>query len=291
MRTTPGARHLRQILTPLALAGAIQAEFPKHTLGNTQVRDLPKSENGQSYRLMVGLPYTYGASPDKKYPVLYLCDGYWDFTLVNGMYGNLLYDKAIPEFIIVGFSYQGDHPDYESLRAYDLTPAPHPVHDPKGLATGHGPDFLKVIQKQILPYVQKEFRVDTTFRVLGGSSLGGLFAVTAMLETPGLFQGFIAPSPAIEVAAPWVWSREGAYAKQHKSMPARIFLSVGGEEPASFRNAVSQLRDTLLARKYQGLSLQWRVVDGERHAGTKAESYNRGLRYVFAPLAPQPSEK
>jgi hypothetical protein len=31
------------------------------------------------------------------------------------------------------------------------------------------------------------------------------------------------------------------------------------------------------------------MVEGERHAGTKAESYNRGLRFAFAPIAPQPT--
>jgi hypothetical protein len=35
--------------------------------------------------------------------------------------------------------------------------------------------------------------------------------------------------------------------------------------------------------------LSWSaLVDGERHSGTKAESYNRGVRFAFAPLAPQP---
>jgi hypothetical protein len=30
----------------------------------------------------------------------------------------------------------------------------------------------------------------------------------------------------------------------------------------------------------------FRLIEGERHAGTKAESYNRGVRFAFAPLAP-----
>ena len=36
-----------------------------------------------------------------------------------------------------------------------------------------------------------------------------------------------------------------------------------------------------------GLAFQTRIIDGERHAGTKAESHARGMRYVFAPLAPE----
>jgi hypothetical protein len=29
------------------------------------------------------------------------------------------------------------------------------------------------------------------------------------------------------------------------------------------------------------------VIDGEGHAGNQTESYNRGLRFVFAPVAPR----
>jgi len=31
------------------------------------------------------------------------------------------------------------------------------------------------------------------------------------------------------------------------------------------------------------------VIDGERHAGTKPESFNRGMRFAFAPRAPEPA--
>jgi hypothetical protein len=31
---------------------------------------------------------------------------------------------------------------------------------------------------------------------------------------------------------------------------------------------------------------QWRLLDGERHAGSKPEGNNRGIRFAFAPLAP-----
>jgi hypothetical protein len=32
------------------------------------------------------------------------------------------------------------------------------------------------------------------------------------------------------------------------------------------------------------------MIEGERHAGMKNESYNRGLRFVLAPLAAKPSK-
>jgi hypothetical protein len=39
--------------------------------------------------------------------------------------------------------------------------------------------------------------------------------------------------------------------------------------------------------RYPKLAYEFRVIDGERHAGNQLESYNRGLRFVFAPIAPE----
>jgi len=35
------------------------------------------------------------------------------------------------------------------------------------------------------------------------------------------------------------------------------------------------------------LAYKFRIIDGERHAGMQIESYVRGLRWVFEPLAPE----
>jgi hypothetical protein len=39
--------------------------------------------------------------------------------------------------------------------------------------------------------------------------------------------------------------------------------------------------------RYPKLAYDFRIIDGERHAGNQIESYNRGLRFMFAQLAPE----
>ena len=211
---------------------------PDHVvLDNSRIRDLPKNAQGRDFRLVVGLPYSYGSQPTKRYPVLYILDGYWDFNLVSGMYGNLLYDKDIPEFILVGLSYPGAKPNFDSLRTYDYSPVLDPMRDPKGLTTGHGPEFLSALRNEIIPFVQKQYRVDTSFRALGGSSLGGIFALYAAYEAPNLFQGIIAASPAIKPLERWFLPYEAVFHKTGKSLPVRMFLSTAGEEWPDFSQA------------------------------------------------------
>jgi hypothetical protein len=36
------------------------------------------------------------------------------------------------------------------------------------------------------------------------------------------------------------------------------------------------------SRGYKGLKIETRVIEGERHSGTKPELFNRGLRFLFS---------
>lgn len=40
-------------------------------------------------------------------------------------------------------------------------------------------------------------------------------------------------------------------------------------------------------RPSAGLTYAFRLIDHAGHAGEKAESYMRGMQYVFAPIAPK----
>lgn len=261
--------------------------YPPHVLGNTQVRDLPRSANGRDYRLYIALPYSYAANPTKRYPVLYICDGQYDFTLINGFVGNLLFDRVIPEFILVGFSYPGTHADYNPLRFFDYMAVPDPLGDPEGRKTGHATEFLSVVEKEFIPLIEREYRVDPSYRVLGGSSAGGHFALYAMLARPGLFQAIIAPSPAADWGNDWLFRFEEEFHRSGRPLPVRLFMSGAELEWPQFLDGIKRFHARLASRSYEGFVYQWRLVDGERHAGTKAESYNRGIRFAFAPLAPK----
>jgi hypothetical protein len=262
----------------------------RHFVDDTEERALPRAANGRDYLLYVALPEGYAAHPERRYPVLYLCDGYWDFNLVKGFYGNLRYDKVIPDLIIVGLGYQGDRPDYDRLRRWDLTPVPDTRPGEGRAGTGHGAEFLGVLEHEIIPAVEQSYRADPAYRVLGGSSLGGLFALYAMLARPGLFQAHIAPSPAVDWADDWLFGQEQAFAAGGGKLAGRLFMTGADKESAPFLAAIRRFDAVLRRRAYRDLAYEFRVVEGERHAGTKAESYNRGVRFAFAPRAPAPTE-
>lgn len=268
---------LLPVLASLAAFAAEPApEFPAHVLRNTQLRPLPRAANGGDYLLYIALPPDYATDTDKRYPVVYVADGYWDFTLYNGFYGNLIYDKVAPQFIIVGFGYQGTHTnaEYDVLRRPDYAPPPE----------GQADKFLGVVEREIIPFVEKNFRVDPSFRVLSGNSLGGCFSLYAMLARPGLFQAHVAASPAVPRA---LFDLEEKFFASKAKLSARLFMTGGEREDKNFVANMQRFRERLESRHYETFAFQWRLLDGEGHTGTKAETYSRGLRFAFAPLAPE----
>src|SRR5512141_2016789 len=87
---------LALVLTCMAVAVPSAVAVP-YTLSGTEIRPLPRSGNGREYTLYVGLPSSYASSPNRRYPVVYITDGYWDFTLLTWETGNLVVDGLIPE--------------------------------------------------------------------------------------------------------------------------------------------------------------------------------------------------
>ena len=241
----------------------------------TEVRSLESSATGRSYDIYVRLPEEYAQGQGMKYPVLYVLDGQWDFKLLDSIYGGLHYDKFVPAMIIVGITYSGADADYGTLRAMDYTP----VRDVFFPRSGDGPKFLTFFKDELIPFIEAEYRADSSQRVLMGSSFGGTFTLYAMFAEPGLFHGYVAGSPIVTFGNRDVFKQEAAYASTHQDLPVRLFLAVGELEEVT--RPVEEFMQVLRERNYTGLELETRIIEGERHAGNKPEVYNRGLRFMF----------
>jgi predicted alpha/beta superfamily hydrolase len=264
---------------------AEQSSLPGYVIPRSEIRTLPVNAAGRHYALFIGLPASYATEPNKRYPVVYVTDGYWDFHKLTAIHGPLVYDKYAPEFIVVGMGYAGEDLNYGDLRRWELSPVPFgtPVD-----ASGRAREFLDTIEKVFIPLMDKEYRTDPKMRVLGGASLGGLFTLYSMFTKPDLFNGYVAVTPAVLVGDSWLLKYEDEFKKSGKSLNARLYMTVGGQEAPDFVAPILRMNQRFAPGLYPRLAYEFRIIDGERHAGNQLESYNRGLRFVFAPMAPQP---
>ena len=245
------------------------------SLPGTEVRQLESSETGRDYDIYIRPPDDYAKDQNRKYPVLYVLDGQWDFKLLDSIYGGLHYDGFVPEMFIVGITYSGDNPDYNSLRAMDYTP----FHESFVPGSGDAPKFLAFLKKELFPLIESNYRVDTSRRVLMGSSFGGTFTLYAMFSEPELFSAYMSASPAVPLGDNFAFRQEAEYAKSHEDLPVRLFLFVGGSEDLTY--PVERFMQVLREREYPSLEMETLTIAEEGHASNKPEGYNRGLRYIF----------
>lgn len=82
-------------------------KFPKVPTMGSEMRTLKSADTGREYDLYIHLPSAPVAG--KKYPVIFVLDGQWDFKLMDSVYGGLYYDRFVPEMIIVGITYSGEN--------------------------------------------------------------------------------------------------------------------------------------------------------------------------------------
>jgi predicted alpha/beta superfamily hydrolase len=270
-----GASFVSAAVAPAQVARGGADTIPVVTLPGTQLRQLHSAATGRDYDIQVSLPADYARNPGARYPVLYIVDGQWDFKLMLSVQGGLVYDRFTPQIIIVGITWSGANANYDSLRAMDLTPAA----TRRLPGSGAAPQFLAFIKDQLIPFVEATYRADPARRVLMGSSFGGLFTLYALFSDPSLFAGYMAGSPSVTYAGRTGFALEASYAAAHRDLPVRLYIAVGSIEDLA--NPVQEFWGVVRSRNYAGLTLETRVIEGERHSGNKPEAFNRGLRFIL----------
>ncbi|HTZ20370.1 MAG TPA: alpha/beta hydrolase-fold protein, partial [Opitutaceae bacterium] len=260
-----------------------------HTISNSELRVLPRNAAGRQYQLHIGLPGSYAKDTTRHYPVVFVTDAYWDFEKMDAIRGALVYDRYSPEFIIVGLGYAGENLDYGSMRLWELSPVQLPAQfGGKGPdSSGHAAEFLQSLETEIIPLVDREYRTDPAHRVLAGASLGGLFTLYTMYSKPELFSAYLAATPSVVMGNDWLFGYEDAFAKTKRPLPVRLFVSGGGNESPGYLGGIKRFDQRIVSRQYAGLAHEFRIIEGERHAGMQLEAYTRGLQFIFAPLAPE----
>jgi predicted alpha/beta superfamily hydrolase len=247
--------------------------YPEVAIAGTQLRHIHSDITNEDYDLYVNLPGDYGET-SKTFPVVYLIDAQWDFPLVSAIYGEQYYDGFMPAAVVVGITWSGKNPGYDSLRARDFTPTT--MSQPSRF--GNAPDFLKSIKNEIIPYIKKNYRV-TSNRTLIGSSYGGLFTLYTLFTETNVFNQYILTSPAILFDNGVISKIEREYAEKNSKLPVRLYIAYGGyEDAASFQNFI----DTLKNMNFTGLEFRSNEIEGMGHSGAKAEGFSRGLQFAFS---------
>lgn len=193
---------------------------------------------------------------------------------MTSIYGSLHYDRHIPDLIIVGITYSGVDPDYESLRASDFTPtATAQISNSGGAAT-----FVKVLEQEIMPAVEKNYRTNKKDHAIAGTSFAGLFPTYVLFNAPHLFNGYIINNPSLWYDNEKTFEYESDFAKNHDTLDVNLYMVSGGlDDVTRFNKMVTQIR----SRNYKKLNFDSHIAEGMGHSGSKFEAYAKGMQFLY----------
>ncbi|GAA4332537.1 alpha/beta hydrolase-fold protein [Pigmentiphaga soli] len=197
MTTMLFARHEASRAAAPAGRSAAQraADQPAEIIDDPRIErfDLAAEAGAASWHIQVARP---AGPPPAGCAVLYLLDG--DATFPLAWHAQAA--AGIRDLALVGIGYPGGRRIDVRRRYYDLTPPTAAeymrVRDP-AVRTGGQDAFLDFIAGPLRDAVARIAQPDPARQTLFGHSLGGLFALHAMMTRPALFRSYAAADPSI----------------------------------------------------------------------------------------------
>jgi predicted alpha/beta superfamily hydrolase len=226
---------------------------------------------GEDRTILVRTPPGYETNK-RAYPVMYMTDGDAHIGHTSSTIEFLSRNGRMSEMIVVGIT--------NTDRTRDLTPTKATGPNAGQLPTAGGADnFLKFIATELIPQIEKQYRVQP-YRVLAGHSLGGLFVVHTLITQPELFKAYVAVSPSLQWSDEATLKRAEEFFKTRKELNATLFTSLGNE-PGDIGKAFQEFKQLLARTQIKGFESEAEQMTDEDHGSVVLRSHYVGLRKVY----------
>ena len=236
-------------------------------------------ELGENRLLNIYLPEGYNKKDTVSYPVVYLLDGSAneDFIHIAGLYqyNSFEWINRVPKSIVVGISTVDRRRDFTYPTRLEADKKKYPT-------TGHSHRFISFLQKELQPFIQKNYKSNST-RTIIGQSLGGLLATEILLKHPSLFDNYIIVSPSL-------WWDNGSlldlplpFSSGSNLKETKVYIGVGKEGltpteiPRVMEVDANMLADKLKAGKNDKLKVYFDYLPAEDHATIMHQAVSNAL--------------
>ena len=250
------------------------AAIAQPAAGTVKTLKLKSAVLGEERTVLVRTPAGYEAN-NVRYPVLYMTDGDAHMGHTAATVEFLTRNGRISDLIVVGVT--------NTDRTRDLTPAKSPIKNAAGelqFPTAGGADnFLKFFETELIPEIEKQYRVQP-YRILAGHSFGGLFVIHSMITKPGLFNSYISVSPSLQFVDSEALKRAENFLKNQKELNVSLYVSLGNE-PGPIGDSFNSFRELLSKTSIKGFDWQAEHMVDEDHGSVVLRSHYAGLRKVY----------
>lgn len=250
------------------------------------IEEIQSTQLSEKRTLNIYLPEGYNKNDTAKYSVIYLLDGSADedFIHVVGLvqFNSFSWINRVPKSIVVGITNVNRQRDF----TYPTTIEEDKKRFP---ATGHSDKFIGFIEKELQPFIQKNYKANTSKTIIG-ESLGGLLATEILLNKPTLFNKYIIISPSL-------WWDNGSLLKQTSAIlqnsftqKLSIYIGVGKEglAPTSTPHAgevdANVLAEKIRNTKSKSVNIYFDYLPQEDHATIAHQSVYNAFRILYPAL-------
>lgn len=253
------------------LSGLMQSQTLKNApvVVGEKIRIRSKVLN-EEREIWIWLPEEYSKG-EAKYPVLYLLDGEWHFQHVTGLIHFLSWERVgrIPKMIVAAV--------VNTSRSRDFSPAPWPGYE---YYTGGGDHFVTFLERELIPAVQREFRVSSQ-KILAGHSLAGTFALYAFLTHPDLFDAYLTLSPCLFWHERFMLKKARELIEKKDRLDKKLYIA---HEYSEGEPAATMREFEIMLEQQAPSKLQWESIfmKGDDHFSYILKAFTEGLEFVFA---------
>jgi len=230
--------------------------------------------------LIISTPVGY-EDTNADYPVLYLLDGLQNIKHVVATSEFLAETGLIPPMIIVGIKSTDRAKDFTPSKAGENT---YGAVEGAGIPqSGGAPEFLKFLEKELIPFIEENYRTHP-YRILEGHSFGGLFSTYSLMKEHGLFDAYIIQAPAL-----W-WNNEEmivkaeAFFKSNPDLNKTVYFGIGGNDGWGMRQELKRYVEVIKTNTPAGFRWKHEVVANEDHDQARLLLNYNGLRFIYSDL-------
>ena len=147
---------------------------------------IPSSKLQEDREITIILPTSYEKENQKRYPLLVVLDGEYLLAPFQGAVNFACYWDDIPEIIIVAINQNKNGQRYIDTE----------VNESNGLPIEKGSQFFEFIGQELLPYVEKNYRL-SAFKMIAGHDVTAGFINFYLYKDQPLFNAYISLSPEL----------------------------------------------------------------------------------------------
>ncbi len=225
----------------------------------------------QEREITISLPESYSKNSTKKYPILVLLDGDYLMNPFQGALSYGAYWDEIPEIIIIGINQNKNNQRISDCEIDEAT----------GLPNAKAIPFFEFIGQELLPYIEKNYRV-APFKIIAGHDVTAGYLNFFLYKELPLFDAYISLSP--ELASEMETKIPERLSEIKK--PIFYYQSTGEGDVKDMKQRIHELNFAAKEIKNPTLNYGFDDFEGASHYSLVLQSIPKALQQLFGIYRP-----